>query len=94
MQSKYVQKTGEDIFMAKKQKGHVKIYSITDTETFIFRGYSEDAQTNLLNPEVESTPKIAENKDDNKPNIESEPTKLQIEKPAVLSIYKLGNIQI
>ena len=93
MRSKQVQNRRGYIY-GKKKKGHVIIYSITDTETFIFRGYSEDAQTNLLNPEVESTPKIAENKDDNKPNIESEPTKLQIEKPAVLSIYKLGNIQI
>ena len=79
--------------MAKKDRGHVKTFSISTTEALILRGYSEDAHENTIEAEegIEISD-VGEGRN-NKPQAEPEIKNPQIEKPSPF-IYKSGGMRI
>ena len=78
--------------MAKKDKGHVKIFTITTnaTEDFMYRGYSEDAFDKLIG---EEPAKIVE---DVKEDVvkEPEPKKPQIKNENPFNVFRSGGMRI
>ena len=81
--------------MSKKDKGHVKIFTvaISTTEDFMYRGYSEGAFDHVVD-EPESGAREVGGETDSTPKVEPETKKTQIEKPQVLSIYNSGGMRI
>ena len=79
--------------MAKKERGHVKIYTVTTkaTEDFMYRGYSEDAFDKSID---EEPAKIVDDVKDDVIQKEPEPKKPQINPEGQFNVFRSGGMRI